>query len=125
MALIGALLSLADPISRIAGKIADAKVAVANATTDKERVAAEERVKTLEAKRDVMVAESQDPTNRRMRAALASPVAVFLWKVIVFDKALGQWTGGRTDGLSPELWYVVMTVVAFYFLDTIAARWKR
>ncbi len=33
-----------------------------------------------------------------------------------FDKALGQWTQGRTDALSPELWQVVMVVVGFYFL---------
>jgi hypothetical protein len=119
------LLGLIDPISRIAGKIADARVAQANAQTDRDKIAADERVKGLEAKRDVMVAEQGSRLNPMMRAFLAAPVAILLWKVFVYDKALGQWTSGRTDGLSPELWYVVMLVVGFYFLDTIAARWKR
>lgn len=119
------LLGLIDPISRIAGKIADAKVASANAQTDREKVAADERVKTLEAKRDVMVSEAGSRMNPIMRAFLAAPVGILLWKVLVYDKAFGQWTAGRTDGLSSELWYVVMLVVGFYFLDNIAARWKR
>lgn len=120
-----ALLGLVDPISKIAGKIADARIAATNATTDREKIAADERVKGLEARMTVMVAEGGSRINAFTRAALAFPVAILLWKVFVWDKSLGQWTGGRTDALSPELWHVVMVVVGFYFVTDMVSRWRR
>jgi hypothetical protein len=90
------LLALVDPISRIVGKIADAKVEHAKAQTDQERVAAEERVRTLQARRDVLVAESGNRLNAWMR--------------------LGPITGGSTDALDDNLWKVVAAVIGFYFL---------
>lgn len=108
-------------IGSIASRIAAAYEARQKATTDTEKLAAEERIKTLEARRDVLVAESGSCLNALMRAALATPVAIILWKIFVFDKALGQWTGGTTDALSPELWHVVMIVIGFYFLSETAS----
>ena len=69
----------------------------------------------------MLVAESGNRVNVWMRAALAMPVAILLWKVFVFDKAFGQWTFGTTDALSPELWQVVMIVIGFYFLADAAS----
>ena len=66
--------------------------------------------------------EAGDRINRLVRALLALPVAILLWKVLVWDKALGQWTGGSTDPLSAELWQVVAVVVGFYFVTDAAAR---
>jgi len=107
------LLGLADPIS----KIADARIAATNATTEQERIASEERARTLELRRDVLVKEAgQSNVNAFVRLFLAAPVGIVLWKVFVWDKALGQWTQGRTDALSPELWHVVTVVLGFYFL---------
>jgi hypothetical protein len=37
-------------------------------------------------------------------------------KLYVYDKALGQWTGGHTDALDPNLWTVVTATIGFYFL---------
>lgn len=116
------LLGLVDPISRIVGKIADAKVAHANAETDKERIAAQERVKTLEARRDVLVAESRSPINSMIRAAFALPFVIYNAKLVLWDKVLGL---GATDGLSPELFQVEIACIGFYFLHDMAARWKR
>lgn len=112
-----ALLGLVDPISRISKAIADTKIARANAETDQDKIAADERIKTLEMRRDVMVEEAKNSkANGIVRAFLATPIGILLWKIFVYDKALGQWTGGRTDGLSPELWQVVTVVLGFYFL---------
>lgn len=117
MGILSLIFGALDPISKIGEQIARYKIAAANATTDQAKVAAEERVKGLEAKRDVLVAEAAtSKVNGIMRAMLAAPVAVILWKVFVWDKALGQWTQGRTDALSPELWQVVTAVLGFYFL---------
>lgn len=125
IAILATIFKFFDPIARITDKIVDLQIKKSDAKTEQERIAADERVKGLEAKRDVMVAEAGSRINTWTRAALAFPVVVVLWKVLVFDKALGQWTGWTTDALSPELWYVVMVVLGFYFLDTIAARFKR
>jgi hypothetical protein len=108
-------------IGTVADRLAAAYEAHEKAKTDTARIAAEERIKTLLAKRDVQVAESGNRVNTCMRAALAMPVAIILWKVLVYDKALGQWTGGTTDALSAELWQVVMTVIGFYFLAEVAS----
>lgn len=118
------LFALINPLATVATEIAKAKIAMANAQTDQEKIAAEERVKTLEARRDMLIERGKlqaeeakvSPLNIIMRAVLTAPIAILLWKVYVWDKALGQWTGGRTDALSPELWQVVMAVVGFYFL---------
>jgi hypothetical protein len=110
------LLGLVDPISRIVGKLADAKVEYAKAETDKERIAASERVKTLEARRDVLVAESGDRSNRLMRMFIAAGPSLYLNKIFIWDMVLGPITQGRTDPLDDNLWWVISAVIGFYFL---------
>ena len=115
--IFGALLGALNPLKHITDSIARYKIAATTAATDKERIYAEERAKGLEARRDIMVAESgTSKVNSIMRAALAAPVAVLLAKVFVYDKAFGQWTNGTTDALDANLWQVVMAVLGFYFL---------
>jgi len=114
---IKALTGFGDAISAIGKAIADARIAAINARTEEEKIAADERVKSLEARRDVLVAEAGiSRANMFMRTLIAAPVAMLLWKIFVFDKAFGQWTGGHTDQLTPELWQVVMVVIGFYSL---------
>lgn len=114
---MGFLLALINPLSAVVRDIAKAKIAMANAQTDQERIHAEERIKSLEAKRDVLVAEAAvSKFNIYVRGSIGSAVAVLLWKVLVYDKALGQWTGGHTDPLDANLWQVVSVVLGFYFL---------
>lgn len=125
MAIIAAIFKFFDPIAKITDKIVELQIKKADAKTEQERIAAGERISELQSKRDVLVAESGRPINQWIRAALTFPIIVILWKVFIFDKALGQWTGWRTDALSSELWYVVMIVLGFYFLDNTISRWKR
>lgn len=114
---LASITGLTDAISNISKAIADARIAQINAKTNEERIAAEERVKTLEARRDTMVSEaSASKANIYVRTFIALPVGILFWKIFVYDKAFGQWTAGRTDALSPELWNVVMVVIGFYFL---------
>lgn len=115
-------------INTLTAKIADARIAAINAKTEEERIHANERTKSLEAQRDVMVktlesranvmiAEAQvSKLNIVVRTFIALPIGVMLWKIFVWDKALGQWTGGRTDALDANLWNVVTVVLGFYFL---------
>ena len=89
---------------------------------EKEKIEQEERVKALEARRDVLKAESDGRLNAIIRAALAFPVIVFLWKVIIWDKVLAL---GSTDDLSENLWYVSMIVLGFYYVHWTVGRFRR
>lgn len=108
------LFGLVDPISRIAGKIADARIASVQASTDKEQIAADERVKALEARKSVMVAESGGGLNPVMRAVLSVPAAYALYKVFLFGAAF-----------SPNEWGYIYAVIGFYFITSIVATAKR
>lgn len=100
-------------IGSIASKIADAYLAKQNAATEQERIAADERIKALEARRDVMIAEAGSPLNALIRLAFALPFVVYIGKLVLWDKVLGL---GSTDPLSPMLENVMWTVVGFFFL---------
>jgi len=126
----GFLLGLIDPVSRIVGKIADAKVELAKAETDAARIAAQERVDTLVARRDVLVAESGSRINAFMRAGFAFGPLVYLTKIFVFDKVLGSFLGYthnvfETDPLDGNLWKVVVAAIGFYFIYEGFARARR
>lgn len=120
--MFGFLLGLVDPISRIVGKIADARVEMARAETDKDRIAAEERISGLEARKAVLVAESGSRLNGFIRAGFALPFVIYNAKLVVWDKVLG-W--GRTDPLSWELFQIELACIGFYFLHSIVQRLKR
>jgi hypothetical protein len=78
------LFGLINPLTSIIGKIADAKVELAKAQTDKEKIHAQERVDTLNARRAVLVAESGSRVNAFIRASFAVP----------FDDTIPQNTEG-------------------------------
>lgn len=121
-AILSGILSLFGGLSGITGQIAEAYKARANASTDQDRIAADVTIRTLEARRDVMVAESRSPWNQLVRALYALPPGIYLAKLYLWDKVLG-W--GSTDPLSPLMESVLWTVVGFYFLQDMAERWKR
>lgn len=105
-----------------ATSIARAIEARENAKTDQERIAADERVKELQAKQAVMVAEAGGRFNTIVRAVFALPVAAYYGKIFLVDKVLGM---GSTDPLSPELTQVSWTVIGFYFLTTSIEKFAR
>lgn len=120
--MLGLLLGLINPLASIAGKIADARVELAKAETDQEKIHAEERVKALQARRDVMAAEAGSRINALIRAGFALPFVIYNAKLVVWDKVLSL---GSTDGLSSELFQIEMICIGFYFLYDITARLKR
>ena len=122
MGFISILLGLIDPISKITNKIIDLRIQQANAQTEQAKIAADEEVSKLQAQRDVLVAESGSKINALVRIAFALPCALYINKLIIYDKILG-W--GTTDDLSTNLWWLLMTVVGFYFVQSIASIIKR
>ena len=122
MGFISILLGLIDPISKITNKIIDLRIQQANAQTEQAKIAADEEVSKLQAQRDVLVAESGSKINALIRILFALPCAIYINKLIIFDKVLG-W--GSTDDLSNNLWWIVFTVIGFYFVQSIASIIKR
>ncbi len=115
-------------VNKITDAISNEKIAVINAKTDEERIAAQERVNTLQARRDVLIAESAvSRLNIWIRAGFASGPLVVLIKLFVWDKAIGSLVGCSqalkgtclrftTDSLDDNQWHVIWIVVGFYFL---------
>jgi hypothetical protein len=116
------LIGLINPLTKIVGQIAQAKVDLAKAQTDQERIHAQERVDTLQARRDVMVAEGGTRINAIVRAGYALPFMIYNMKLVLWDKVLAL---GSTDPLSPELFQIEMACIGFYFLYDAVQAFKR
>ena len=111
--------------------IGEAKKAALDAQTEQEKVAANERIKALEARRDVLIAESRTPWNHVARFVLLAPFAFYLAWVVVWDKITCKWfyvpskTVCSTDPLSDWLAQIAMIMIGFYFVTDIVNRFKR
>lgn len=107
------LLGLINPLTKVTGQIVEARIAREQAKTNQAKIEADERVKTLESRRDVLVAEASiSKINIIMRCGFAIPLAFILWKILIFDKLFG----GFTPALGAEVWMVMNIVLGFYFL---------
>lgn len=106
-------------INSITKALSDEKLALISATTQKDQIASQERIATLTARRDVLIADAAHSNiDLWIRVAFSlGPVSVLL-KIFLWDKALGQWTAGHTDSLDVNLWQVIMVEIGFYFLYT-------
>ncbi|KRQ99295.1 3TM-type holin [Bradyrhizobium valentinum] len=62
----------------------------------------------------VVIAEQGHWYTRSVRPTLGWIVIILLGKILLYDKAFGQWTGGHTDPLDPRLWSVVMAIIISY-----------
>src|ERR1039458_4114904 len=99
LAMLGSIPSLITgmfgTINGITSAISNQKIAVINATTEQDRIQAQERVNTLQARRDVLIAEagSGSRINLIMRVVLAIGPASILLKVFLWDKVIGSLVG--------------------------------
>ena len=107
------LLRLLTGSGGIAGELRRAYEARLAAETDADRMAAEVAIARLEAR-----LESHRIGGRWITAVQvlwALPFVTYNAKLIVWDKVFGL---GATDPLSPELYALQGTIVAFFFLTT-------
>lgn len=107
------LLGILNPLGKIADRLQAAYEAKLRAQNDAERIAADVRIKQLEAQQRVLVAEQKNKLTRWIRPAFALPFIIYDFKIVVWDKVLGL---GTTDALSPEFWQLQMIVFGAYFL---------
>lgn len=110
------------PLSSISEDLKEAYQSKLSAQTSAEKVASDERINLLEARKSVILASQSDPIERLVRIGFAIPFVLYTWKLIVWDKILG-W--GVTDGLSSDLTQLMWVVVGGYFLDVTIKRAAR
>lgn len=117
--MFGFLLSLINPFGQIVDKIADVKVRLAEEQNSQRRIALEEELAHLEARKDVILQAQSDPMERWVRIGFALPFILYIWKLVIYDKLLG-W--GATDDLSTNLWSILWIVLGGYFVDVAIKR---
>lgn len=118
-------------IDNITNAISNERLKKIQATTDQERIKADERINSLQAKRDVLVAESGNSRiNALLRGSIGASASLLIAKLLVWDKVIGSFyhcagEAGRnmmgcetfrTDILDSNQWQVITAVVGFYFL---------
>lgn len=63
----------------------------------------------------IILAEQGNWFSRLPRPLMGNAVGVLVVKLLVWDLALGQWTGGHTDKLSSQTFWIVTTIIIAYF----------
>lgn len=128
-ALLGLLPGVFGTINGITNAISNERLAVIKAKTDEERIAAEERISALQARRDALVIAQSNPWTVRVQTFIAMSAGIIIFKLLAWDKVVGSLSGCagiagrddscaifRTDPIDPTQWAVVTAVVGFYFL---------
>lgn len=118
-------------VPAIVRELAKAKVDLANAETEMEKVAAQERIKALEARRDVLIAESNTPWTNIFRAAILAPISFYIAWTIAWDKIMCKWfmTSGpgvcETDKLGDWQLQILMIIIGYLFITDVTKILKR
>lgn len=118
---LGAITGLLGPISNIIGKLYDLNIAKIKATEDITVTGIQAEIDATHDKAMVLTAEMGSRLaaiiTSFIQTLLALPVAIFLWKVIIWDKVIGSWPDYSTElANSSMLWWVIISVVGFYFV---------
>lgn len=129
LSILGIIPNALNTINGITNAIANERLAKIKAKTDEEKIAADERIETLTARRDVMVARAGNGWDSIATFLLTIPVIAFDMKILLWDKVASSFAGcsGKygsldgcevfnTDKLTPEMLAFVGAVHAFYFL---------
>ena len=113
--MIGSILSwlAGGGIAAIGKELNRAYQAKLDAKNSAERIDAEKQIAVLEARQAVLIAEQGSWRTSWIRPVIAAPFAVFIWKIVVWDKVLG-W--GTADALSENMTWVMTVVIGAYFL---------
>lgn len=110
---------LSGPLSSISRELKEAYQSKINAQNDLERIAAEERISLLEARKTIILKSQSDPIEKWVRILLALPFVIYINKLILWDKVLKL---GVTDPLSAELSSIMWIILAGYFADATVRR---
>jgi len=119
--LLGLVPGLLSTVNGITNAISNEKIALINAKTKEEQIASQERINTLTARRDVLIADSsRSSLDMWIRLGYSIGPIYILNKIYLYDK-----TFDGTTTLSPELWNVIMVTIGFYFLHSTASLFRK
>lgn len=110
-----------DTVESLGQKIADLKIARLNAETNQEKLRLDAEIRSLELRQSALVEQSKGKYGLLViipQFLLGMAVVVVMWKIVVYDQALGQWTGGFTHKLGDDVWQFIKIVTGFYFVTT-------
>lgn len=128
--ILGLIPGALNTVNGITNAISNQKIIAIKAKTDEERIAAEERLKALEARRDALiVAQNRSKFPIFVQSCLGLIAVVILAKMGIWDKVIGsllECAGEagklpgcetfRTDPLGTELATLIGGSLAFYLL---------
>lgn len=131
--LLGLLPGVFKSIDGITNAISNERLATISAKTDEERIASQERVSALQARRDALIIAQSNPWTVRIQSFIALSAGIIIFKLLAWDKVMGSFMGCartdawhdvacntfRTDPIDPTQWGVVTAVVGFYFLASV------
>lgn len=117
------LLALVNPIEAIGKQLNHAYSLKLHSQNDARRVEAEKLIAKLEAHQNVLIAEQGSWMTRWIRPALAAPVVVYIWKLVVWDTVLG-W-GVTPDPGQFVNWYVLTVTGAYFLMRPIEKAFRR
>lgn len=118
-AILGLLPGVFNTVNGITNAIANERLKLIQARTDQDKIESQERISTLEMRKQVLLTQTGHWETRVLMAAFGLGPAILLTKIYVWDKALGEWTNGHTDKLDDNLWWVITAQIGFYFLASI------
>lgn len=111
MAILTYLLSFFG--SSVTREIKDVYETWKSAETNEAKLEAEKQLAWLTAQKEVIISEQSRWLTAWIRPALALPVVVYVWKIVVWDTVL-QW--GVTPNPGEFVNYIVLTILGAYFL---------
>lgn len=119
LSLLSLIPGLFTTVNGITNAIANERLKLIQAKSDKDKIDSQERISQLEMQRQVLLAKTGNWETRLLVFALGVGPAIVLTKIFVWDKAFGQWTNGHTEPFGPDLWKVISVQIGFYFLASI------
>ena len=124
--ILGFITGLAGPISQVINNITDLRKQQAQSKSNVELADINKEIELAEARKAVLITEAGYRLNSVVRVLAAVGPILFISKILVWDKVIGSIAGCsvantgcssfRTDTIDQNMWWVIIAVIAFYFL---------
>jgi len=126
----GLIPGLFSTVNGITNAITNEKIKLAQSQNESDRIAAQERIASLQAKQAIMIAESgNSKINAIIRAGFGLVALSIVAKLLFWDKVIGSFVGCageaghalacasyNTDPIDSSQWAVVTAAIGFYFV---------
>jgi len=121
-----------NSVDKLTAAISNERIALINATTDRERIEIQERINSLNAQRDVLMEDSKRSSiDMWLRTAAAIAPILVISKLLAWDKVVGSLAGcvGKntppscaiftTDPIPSEQLWFCLVVYGFLFVHSM------